>query len=180
MSNSYFRTPIVPRYVFPFIGGFLYAAGFPMTFAPNFFIFPIIGITLLFYSFGFIHENANRSLFQQCLSLLAFSVSYSLLGYYWIPYTLSEFGEVPFPFNYTLGVLFSLIIVPQYWVFILGHKVFKKFNFKSSYFVNSTSRRNLLFALVLTLVEYFTPQQFPPTLGIPGFNFHPILDLLLF
>lgn len=177
MSDSYFRTPIIPRYVFPFVGGFLYAAGFPMTFAPNFFLFPIIGITLLLYSLGFVHENAGRSLLQQCLSLLAFSISYCLLGYYWIPYTLTEFGEVPFPFNYTLGVLFSLIIVPQFWVFIFGHKLFKKFNFKSSYFVSSTSRRNMLFALILTLVEYFTPQQFPAHLGHPWIQLSPYLGL---
>lgn len=177
MSENYFRSALIPRYIFPFVGGFLYAAGFPMTFAPNFFLFPIIGITLLFSSLGFVHENAERSLFQQCLSLLAFSVSYCLLGYYWIPYTLTEFGEIPFPFNYTLGVLFSLIIVPQFWVFIFGHMLLKKFNFKSSYFVSSTSRRNMLFALALTLVEYFTPQQFPAHLGHPWLQFSPYLGL---
>jgi apolipoprotein N-acyltransferase len=177
MPESYFRTPIIPRYVLPFIGGFLYAAGFPMTFAPNFFLFPIIGITLLLFSLGFVHENAERSLLKQCLSLLAFSISYCWLGYYWIPYTLTEFGEVPFPFNYTLGLLFSLIIVPQFWVFVIGHKLFKKFNFKSSYFVSSTSRRNMLFALILTLVEYFTPQQFPAHLGHPWLQLSPYLGL---
>jgi len=148
-----------------------------MTFAPSLFIFPIIGITLLFYSLGFVHENAERSLLEQCLSLLAFSVSYCLLGYYWIPYTLTEFGAIPFPFNYTLGVLFSLIIVPQFWVFIFGHKLFKMFKFKSSYFVSSTSRRNMLFALILTLVEYFTPQQFPAHLGHPWLQLSPYLGL---
>ncbi len=148
-----------------------------MTFAPNFFLFPILGITLLLASLGFIHENAERSLFQQCLSLLSFSISYCLLGYYWIPHTLKEFGEIPFPFNYALGVLFSLIIVPQFWVFIFGHKLFKKFNFKSSYFVSSTSRRNMLFALILTLVEYFTPQQFPAHLGHPWLQLSPYLGL---
>lgn len=148
-----------------------------MTFAPSLFIFPIVGITLLFYSLGFVHENAERTLFEQCLSLLAFSVSYCLLGYYWIPYTLTEFGAIPFPFNYTLGVLFSLIIVPQFWVFIFGHKLFKMFKFKSSYFVSSTSRRNMLFALILTLVEYFTPQQFPAHLGHSWLQLSPYLGL---
>ncbi|MCO4793562.1 MAG: apolipoprotein N-acyltransferase [Bacteriovoracaceae bacterium] len=177
MSDTIFQKRYFPRYVFPFIGGFLYASGFPMTFAPNFFLFPIIGIALLIFSLGIIHEDEERSLFSQILSLLCFSFPYCMLGYYWIPHTLNEFGDIPFPFNFVLGSLFSLIIVPQFWVFLIGHNLFKKFKFKTSFFVSSNSHRYCLYALVFTFVEYYTPQQFPAHLGHPWLQLSPYLGL---
>ncbi|PIK14961.1 apolipoprotein N-acyltransferase [Halobacteriovorax sp. JY17] len=162
----------------PLIGGIIYATAFPMTFAPSFPLGTIIGMSLLLYSLAFTKkEMMERSIWLDILSVLSFSIGYNTLGYYWIPETLKVFGEIPFPINWMLGVFFSLIICPHLILFTLGHRLYKKFSVKSSSLVSSISSRHIIYAIALTLVERFTPQQFPAHMGHSWLSFAPYLGL---
>jgi apolipoprotein N-acyltransferase len=161
-----------------FLAGMLYATAFPMTFAPAFPLGSIIAVAILFYYFSFINEKKERvSLRHDFLLLILFSLGYNLLGYYWIPETLREFGRIFFPFNYLLGTVFSLVILPHYLLFILLVKILYNHREKFSYLFNSTSTRNLSLALALTLLELWTPQQFPAHLAHPFLHMAPYLGL---
>lgn len=167
--NKNFNNPKVLNYLFPFIGGLLYAMGFPMGEFKGLVITPIFGLVLFFLPLhlpytGDTDENKSQ-LKVELLALLFFSLGYCLLGYYWIPYTLKEFGQIPFPFNNVMGLLFSLIIAPQYLIFILTKRFIVNLNLKSHNFFQVRTNRHLVYAFFLTLLEYYTPQQFPAHLG---------------
>ncbi len=122
-------------------------------------------------------SEKNLNLKTQILSLLLFSLGYCLVGYYWIPYTLKEFGSIPIPFNTLLGAFFSLIIVPQYLAFILLLFAWKKLNIKKSSLAGGASTRNLIFALILVVLENLIPQQFPAHIGHTWLQLAPRLGL---
>lgn len=146
----------ISLYLLPFLGGLLYAMGFPMKSLPALFPFALLGIFCLLFSLKPLQVKNLK--FNIGMTLL-FSLGYNLLGYYWIPETLKIFGNVFFPFNYCLGLLFSLIIAPHYLLFTLLTSVIPKISqIPSAY-------KNISIALILTLFEYFTPQQFPAHLG---------------
>jgi apolipoprotein N-acyltransferase len=172
------ENPHISRKVLPFIGGIFYAMGFPHTVLPQFFLFSILGMVIFLSSLSFPHlRKQDFRLKSELLSLLFFSLGYCLIGYYWIPHTLKTFGSIPFPFNQILGSLFSLIIAPQFLIFILLHRFIRKFKLKTSSWVSSFSQRNLIYALLLTLLEYYVPQQFPAHLGHPWLTLNPFLGL---
>ncbi len=176
--NSPFSNKWITAVLIPLIGGAFYATSFPMEFAPSFPLGTIIGMSLLLYSLAFTkNEMLERSIWRDLLSVLSFSIGYNLLGYYWIPETLKVFGDIPFPLNWGLGLFFSLIICPHLIIFVLGHRLYKKFSVKSSSLVSSISSRHLIYALALTLVERFTPQQFPAHMGHSWLSFAPYLGL---
>lgn len=160
----------------PFLGGLLYASGFPQKGDGTFFLGPFIGMALLLSTFGF--ESWNyKSLRLELTSVLAFSVGHYLLGYYWIPYTIQEFGRVPFPYNHSLGLFFSFVILPHFLVFVLGNAFFKKMKLQRAPWIDNPSRRHLFYALIFTVLEYWTPQQFPGHLGHPWLSLAPYLGL---
>ena len=168
------------KYFIALIGGVLYASGFP--FYKDFFLFlgPLLAITILL-SLLSIYER-KKNLKRDLLIILCFALGYYQFGFYWIPYTLKEFGSIPVPANYLLGLLFSVIIIPQYIAFILLYSITGK---KTAH--NSLPLKNLFIAISLTLLERFIPQQFPahvghsyphwagialaPILGATGFSF---------
>ncbi|OUR98583.1 apolipoprotein N-acyltransferase [Halobacteriovorax marinus] len=176
--NTPFAHKWIPSLFLPFIGGMIYATSFPMTFAPTFFFGTIIGMSLLFYALAFSKEEMDeQSVWREIFSVLAFSAGYNLLGYYWIPETLKVFGSISFPLNWFLGFFFSLIISPHLIIFVLLHRGYKKLSVKSSSVVSSVSSRNIVYALALTLVEYYTPQQFPAHMGHSWMSLAPHLGL---
>jgi apolipoprotein N-acyltransferase len=153
-------------------GGSLYALAFPTKIGLFFFPGQIIGLALLFYSLKKPDKNnpLRKNLKLNLLLLLAFSFGYYQTGYYWLPETLRQFGNLPVPINYVLGVLFTLIIMPQFTIFLLINTfINKKFpKIKSSI---------IFTAFFLTLLEYFTPQQFPAHAGHPWMHIAPHLGL---
>lgn len=161
------------RFFFPLFGGILYALGFPNNILPKeFFIFSIIGVFLLFF-----HLSTLEKMKHKAISLLLFSIFYNIFGFYWISETLHVFGQIFPPFNYLLGLLYSLIIVPQYWAFLLLFQpLFKKITLKTSW-KPSPLYTNLIYAITLTLLEYYTPQQFPAHLGHTWLTLAPYLKL---
>lgn len=168
--------PFIRFFLLPFLGGLLYASGFPMSGGSTFFLGPFIGLCLLFHNLS--PESQNYKGFSvELASVLAFSLGHYFLGYYWIPYTISEFGQVPFPFNYSLGLFFSLIVLPQFLVFVAFNAILKKSKLKSLPFTQSDSQRHLFYALCLTMLEYLVPQQFPGHFGHPWLVLAPYIGL---
>jgi apolipoprotein N-acyltransferase len=166
------------HFALPFLGGLLYAGGFPIKGIPHFFFLTFIGVFLFLQSLSAFNPSKKYSFKREILSLLCFSIGYCYMGYYWIPFTLKEFGAIPIPFNYVLGTLFSLFIVPQYLLLLLLFFLLNKFPLKEiPFFLKKSSSQNILLALLLTLLESLTPQQFPAHLGHTWLQLSPYLGL---
>lgn len=158
------------RQVIAFIGGALYAWGFPSVIAESLFISTTIGFIALEY--GLSWEAKEITLKKRFLTLFSFCFAYYLFGYYWIPNTISEFGAVPFPLNHLIGAFFPFFICPHLVAYLV---VRNKLSQKLSALPNSS--RILIYALILTLFEYFIPQQFPAHIGHPWLILAPYLYL---
>lgn len=109
--------------------------------------------------------------------ILSFALGLTFAGYYWIPYTMHEFGGIIPPFNYMLGTAFSLIVLPQY--FIYAYIDHKRDQLKKVYWKELFAQPAFK-ALLLTLLETYTPQQFPAHLGHPWMQMAPYIGLAPF
>lgn len=129
-----------------------------------------VGLAIFWQALG-LHQNKNVSWKKKALTLIAFSVGANLVAYYWIPFTLQEFGGLFFPFNYLLWMIFSLLIFPQYWLLLLlaflGRTKWAK--------LKQWKLPLLLLALVLS--EHFCPTLFPAHAGHPWMNLAPWIRL---
>lgn len=152
-----------------FLAGAIYAFGFPNWFNGGFWLFPTIAATILFYSFQKLPKPRS-----QVINLLVFSLSFNLVGYYWIPYTLTEFGALPYWLSLILSLFFTLIIIPQYWCYLALKTLCTKLPSKKA---PSLTLKILFLAFVLTSLEYFIPQQFPGHLGHNWLVLSPYLGL---
>lgn len=153
--------------LFALIAGLFYALGHPSFLGKTLLITPILGISILLYLF-----SLELNLKQKFLRLTLFNLGYNLLGFYWITSTLQEFGELPFIAAFLLALLFTFVITPQLYLFLLfDHYTFKK---RESL---SPSLNIILMAFVYTTLEYFTPQQFPVMVGQPWAIFGEYLGL---
>lgn len=153
-----------------FCGGILYALGFPSALGFSHFIFPIIGFALLFYAIDLSQLTRKR---DDLFHILLFAAGFNIMGFYWIPYTLKEFGEIPFPVNLLLGLLFTFIILPQlYGLFFLKRWLlkFEPFKFQGTFHI-------AFWAMIMTTVELIFPQEFPAHMGHTWFNLVPRLGL---
>ena len=128
------------------LGGMLYSSGFPLFIGGSFFLGPIIGFFLFNYAL-FLEEKNFR---KQLLIAFMFSLGFYLLGFYWIPHTLKEFGGLFFPINQLLGLLFSLVIIPQVYVYTIIQRKWKN---------------PVLLSICYVILEEFIPQQFPAHIG---------------
>ena len=95
----------------------------------------------------FLEEKNFR---KQLLIAFMFSLGFYLLGFYWIPHTLKEFGGLFFPINQLLGLLFSLVIIPQVYVYTIIQRKWKN---------------PVLLSICYVILEEFIPQQFPAHIG---------------
>jgi apolipoprotein N-acyltransferase len=145
-------------------GGALYASGFPLEFIHSFFLGPIIGFFLFNYALLLERRKDGPSLKKQMLVALAFSLGFYLLGFYWIPHTLKEFGDLNFPINHILGIIFSLVIIPQVYIYTA---------------IQRKISNPVLLAIIYVLLEEFTPQQFPAHIGHSFLALAPSLPMRL-
>lgn len=157
----------------PFFAGFIYALGFPLTWAPSFFIMPVLGMALFMSQFHIFNSAKEYSFLKESVSFFSFCFAIYLFGYYWIPYTMAEFGGIHFPLNYLVGSLFTLIVFPQYILFGIAYFALRKF--KRPHL--SLPLKNLILAFTLSFLEYFTPQQFPAHIGHSWIQLAPYLGL---
>lgn len=181
--NSLNIKPWVGYALIPFIGGLLYPLGFPFWEDFQLFPFGLFGVFCLLVGLPLSYGAPSpiiatrKTLKRILISILLFSLGYCLLGYYWIPYTLNEFGNIPAPFNTLLGTAFSLIIVPHYLLFGLILFFWRKLNIKKSSLAGGVSTRNLIYAALLVLLEKAVPQQFPAHIGHVWLQLKPLLGL---
>lgn len=146
------------------IGGMLYASGFPLKIGHSFFLGPVIGFFLFNYALLQERLKDGPNLKKQMLVALAFSLGFYLLGFYWIPQTLKEFGGLNFPMNQLLGIIFSLVIIPQVYIYTA---------------IQRKMDNRVLLSITYVLLEEFTPQQFPAHLGHSFLSLAPNLPLKL-
>jgi apolipoprotein N-acyltransferase len=130
-------------------------------------------LPLLFIALPLFLWNLERTqgLKQGLFHVLCYNVGLNLVGFYWIPATLREFGQLPYFVSILLGLLFSFILQPHWW----GYVIWKKFRPTS---LNWNSERGILLtAFILTLLERYFPQQFPIYAGSPWLHLAPYLGL---
>ncbi len=165
---------LINRYLPALIGGSLYALGFPSKLIPHCFLFTLLGTGLFLSSIQMFKEGG--ALKEDLKKFFLFSLTYYLTGYYWIPHTLEVFGNIPAPFSNILGIIFSLIILPHYFVVFLG------LHWSAQKWPNLISQLKTpaFLALIMCLGEYFIPQQFPAHLGHSWLSLAPYLGLAPF
>ena len=119
---------------------------------------PIMVFTLFCYALSQTDQIKKKLVYG-----LSYSVGFYAMGFYWIPHLLKEFGGLFFPFNFILGLVFALIIIPQVYVFSFIHGKFKS---------------SIGLALVYVLLEQFIPQQFPAHIGHSFMSLAPMVHLV--
>jgi apolipoprotein N-acyltransferase len=147
-----------------FIAGGLYALAYPSFLGNGW-------LPLIFISFPlFLWQLEKASFKGSLLVILFFNLGLNLLGYYWIPHTLREFGELPYAVSIIMGAFFSLILQTHWWLYSIWRKIRPSWNWNSE-------RNIILTAVIITLLERFTPQQFPSYAGSPWLHLAPYLGL---
>lgn len=143
------------------IAGVLHALGYPSEILEGIALAPVLGFFLLFYSL-----QQSASLKKKFFLSFLFSLGHTMTGYYWIGETLHVFGELPKFISYSLNAFFTILSLPHLWVITPVFHFFQKRKISP-----------LLLALIITLIEYFFPQQFPTLLGQNALVFAPYLGL---
>ncbi|MBF0313220.1 MAG: apolipoprotein N-acyltransferase [Oligoflexia bacterium] len=168
-------------YIFSsFIAGILYAFGFPSVLPVTLPLLSILGVASLLWTFELDfdekEEGERRQSFkrQEIIAVLIFCIVINYVGFYWIAYTLREFGDIAFPLNFIISAFFSLIVMPQYWAFLLVIFVLRRFFYRP---LSKLGRgeQNILLAFLLTICEAYTPSLFPAHLGHTFLGFAPYL-----
>jgi len=145
--------------------GGLYALCYPSFLGSGW--FPLLFISLPFFLWKL--ETAPTIL-QTLVEVLAFNLGLNLVGYYWIPETLREFGQLPYFLSIFLGLFFSFLLQTHWWLYVLWKKIRPEFNWSSESGI-------LISALVMTMFERYVPQQFPSFVGSPWLHLAPYLGL---
>lgn len=147
------------------LAGALYALCYPSEFGNGW--FPLLFISLPFFLWR-LEESGSVKL--MILHVFIYNLGFNISGYYWIPHTLREFGQLPYIVSLILGGLFSFILQPHWWVYIIWKKYRPAFQWKSETGV-------LVTAVVMTILERFFPQQFPSFVGGPWLHLAPYIGL---
>lgn len=147
-----------------FVAGSLYALTYPTAFGSGW--FPLIFVALPLFLWKLEEANFRNSL----ILILFFNLGLNVVGYYWIPHTLREFGGLPYAVSVILGMLFSLILQPHWWAWAIWKKFRPQWKWQSEHGI-------LLSAFIMTILERYVPQQFPSYAGSPWLQLAPFLGL---
>lgn len=146
-----------------FLAGCAYALAFP--FIGRLTLFPLIFFAT--FIFQRIYLNKENTLRQKLIQNLIFLWGFNTMGFYWLNFTLFEFGGLIPPFNIVMWQLFTLIIGLHFFLFTLfDHFALKKVH---GYL------HVILISLIFPFFEYFTPQQFPAHFGHPWLVLAPFI-----
>jgi len=168
VSPSYFK------YLLPFIGGVLYASGFPFWKDASFAGGPLVGLVLYFGSLTVLdtkkvtseqHLYSKKEFAFDALKTFLFAAGFNLLGFYWIAHTLQEFGAIGPPVNIILGSLFTFILLPHLYLFIFILFLLLMFKPARKWFTEYDRFAFIDLALLLTILEEVTPELFPAHVG---------------
>lgn len=149
-----------------FVAGGLYALCYPSIFGDGW--LPLLFIALPFFLWQL---EAAKTLKRSLLLALAYNMGLNLVGYYWIPGTIREFGQLPYAISIFLGLFFAFILQPHWWAYILWKKWRPNFNWQSE-------KGLLITAFIMTFLERYLPQQFPSFTGSPWLHLAPYLGLV--
>lgn len=147
-----------------FAGG-LYALCYPSFLGPGW--LPLLFVALPFFLWRL---EVAPTIKSTLLHVLCFNLGLNLIGYYWIPHTLREFGQLPYPVSLLLGALFSLILQPHWWLYAIWKRYRPQFQWYSEQGI-------LITAFIMTIMERYVPQQFPSFVGSPWLHLSPYLGL---
>jgi apolipoprotein N-acyltransferase len=139
------------------ICGVLFCFAFPHAAGKGFALFAPLSLIGFFYI-----QSQLVLLKQKYLYTLLFLVGINTVGFYWLPYTLQIFGELPVSFSYFVSFFFAFIIFPVFWFIPLWEKQ-KKWLYGSVQW--SYSLELFLQAMWLTTLELLLPQQFNVQIG---------------
>ena len=121
--------------------------------------FPILGTKISFltapifaFSIYFYFLNESKTQIYRFIYTLLFSLGFYLMGFYWIPGTLTEFGQIGAPLNHILGSLSVFVICPHLFLFSI---IDKHLNLLKK----APSLDNILRSLFIA-TQYITPQLF--------------------
>ena len=139
--------------------------------------FPILGTTTSFISAPifafcglFIYLENEDKLLGSLFYCLLFSFGFYLLGFYWIPHTLTEFGQIGFPINHIIGVNALFIISPHLFIYTISH-----------HFLSKKVPLNQFGIVIRTIlfisIQYLTPQLFSAYPGHSWIKLAPNLGL---
>ncbi len=151
-----------------FCGGLLYALSYPSFLGAGWFPLLFIALPLHFYSM-----SRTESLKNYLFAITGFNLGLNLTGFYWIPHTLQEFGNLPYGIALIVSLIFTFILQPHWWVYALWLKYRPKINWQSTLGIFST-------AVIITFLERFVQQQFPSFVGAPWLHLSPYLGLAPF
>lgn len=138
--------------------GMIYALGFPIKTGLAFAIAPLLSFFLFNWS-----VDLMDSMKKKLIGAGLFSVGVFLAGFYWIPETIREFGNIGFPFNYLMGMVASLFLYPHMYAFVW----FKKY-----------CKHPIVLALIYVALEIMIPTQFPAHLGHGLLSLAPTIQLI--
>lgn len=147
------------------VAGGLYALTYPSFLGAGWMPLLFVALPLFLWSL----EN-QRTLPRIFLIILCYNTGLNVTGYYWIPHTLREFGELPYVVSVVLGLFFALILQPHWWLYGIMKRYRPHLNWQSEKVI-------LGLAFLITMLERFFPQQFPSFAGSPWLHLAPYLGL---
>lgn len=156
---------ILLSFLISFIAGSLYALTYPSFIGDGWFPLLFIALPLFLWKL----EEA-KTFPKTLLIILAYNLGLNVVGYYWIPHTLREFGQLPFIVSLVLGLFFSLILQPHWWPYAFWQRWKPQWTWQ-------TQKGTLITAFMMTILERYFPQQFPSFVGSPWLHLAPYLGL---
>ena len=152
-------------FLISFFAGALYSLAYPSFLGGGWFPLLFIALPLFLWQ---LEKSANFR--QIALVILSYNLGLDVVGYYWIPHTMREFGQLPYLISLLIGLSFSLILQPHWWAYTIWKKWRPPLNWH-------TETGILTNALMITLLERYFPQQFPSFAGSPWLHLAPYLGL---
>ncbi len=154
--------------IISFISGAIYALAYPSTLFKGVFLFTFLSTAIL------LHLLVQNHSFKKLFAIVTLhNLGLNLVGYYWIPHTLQEFGQLPVWISHLLAIFFSFILQPYLYVFIIAWWAWKKYGKHEI----TPEQQMVAFAVALTLFEIITPQQFSSYAGSTWLHVAPFLGL---
>ena len=136
-------------YSLSFLFGCIYAFGFPIFGTKiSFLSAPILAFAGFFYLL--ILADTKSHVFVFCT---LFSLGFYSVGFYWLPHTITEFGQIPFPINHIIGLHSIFVLTPHIFIFGILHYFLRKK-------IPSNDLGNFLFSILFISLQYSIPQLF--------------------
>lgn len=147
------------------LAGGLYALTYPSLIGTGWFPLLFIALPLFLWKL-----ESTQTLKQSLFIIFCYNMGLNLVGYYWIPHTLREFGQLPYSLSLLIGLTFALLLQPHWWLYAIWRRYRPGWRWESEIAV-------LFTAFLMTLLERYFPQQFPSFAGSPWLHLKPYLGL---